>query len=481
MEFREEWSFKGESFASSEVWVDSCLSSETLTLWTSRQWKKTLDSALMWLNESLGFLHWWRWRKCRLWKSRTLCRWSCTWASFTNCSKTHRPLWVRLQTAPDHTFYWKRADKKDVVIQHVCFRLPKAHHWPAISSHRSRLPPQPTGNQFVQEEKPKGSVVPPPHTCSHLCEIKDGNNLWYLQEHGGALGKKRKTSQRSREQQEVSVHTSLQTQLMLNYSDLQREPDIEGQRAIDIQIGDGEQSRCPAIFFILSSSGSGSDEDFSLIHQDSQLKTKASFSLWWPFSVSVGHVTQVEIEKLPSPGPELATLSVFSLDWWMRPLCSFTHHTTDGEDATKLTPAQCQGQRWSRWCHCLWEKPPQETHYCLATDFPLMTMTWFFFNGYFVLQSCDLNGDVESQSFEEEFVGGASRSRVRLMANQLQAKLHESSSTCRTSSSAAAADFRRQVRACWFLMNHIDFWWSNRGCGHDVCTINVSINANTLC
>ncbi|XP_039904269.1 protein-methionine sulfoxide oxidase mical3b isoform X4 [Simochromis diagramma] len=59
-------------------------------------------------------------------------------------------------------------------------------------------------------------------------------------------------------------------------------------------------------------------------------------------------------------------------------------------------------------------------------------------------ESCDLNGDVESQSFEEEFVGGASRSRVRLMANQLQAKLHESSSTCRTSSSAAAADFRRQ-------------------------------------
>lgn len=64
------------------------------------------------------------------------------------------------------------------------------------------------------------------------------------------------------------------------------------------------------------------------------------------------------------------------------------------------------------------------------------------------MQSCDLNGDVESQSFEEEFVGGANRSRVRSMANQLQAKLHESSSTCRTSSSAAAADFRRQVRAC---------------------------------
>lgn len=93
------------------------------------------------------------------------------------------------------------------------------------------------------------------------------------------MGKKRKTSQRSREQQEVSVHTSLQTQLMLNYSDLQPEPDIEGQSALDIQIGDGEQSGCPAIFFVLCSSGSGSDEDFSLIHQDSQLKTKASFSL----------------------------------------------------------------------------------------------------------------------------------------------------------------------------------------------------------
>ncbi|CAI5636724.1 unnamed protein product [Oreochromis niloticus] len=59
-------------------------------------------------------------------------------------------------------------------------------------------------------------------------------------------------------------------------------------------------------------------------------------------------------------------------------------------------------------------------------------------------ESCDLNGDVESQSFEEEFVGGASRSRVRLMANQLQAKLDESSSTCRTSSSPASADFCRQ-------------------------------------
>ncbi|XP_039904270.1 protein-methionine sulfoxide oxidase mical3b isoform X5 [Simochromis diagramma] len=74
-------------------------------------------------------------------------------------------------------------------------------------------------------------------------------------------------------------------------------------------------------------------------------------------------------------------------------------------------------------------------------------------------ESCDLNGDVESQSFEEEFVGGASRSRVRLMANQLQAKLHESSSTCRTSSSAAAADFRRQVSAS---CSHVCFFCKQR-------------------
>ncbi|XP_076731795.1 protein-methionine sulfoxide oxidase mical3b isoform X7 [Maylandia zebra] len=73
-------------------------------------------------------------------------------------------------------------------------------------------------------------------------------------------------------------------------------------------------------------------------------------------------------------------------------------------------------------------------------------------------ESCDLNGDVESQSFEEEFVGGASRSRVRLMANQLQAKLHESSSTCRTSSSAAA-DFRRQVSAS---CSHVCFFCKQR-------------------
>ncbi|XP_023259774.1 protein-methionine sulfoxide oxidase mical3a-like [Seriola lalandi dorsalis] len=61
-------------------------------------------------------------------------------------------------------------------------------------------------------------------------------------------------------------------------------------------------------------------------------------------------------------------------------------------------------------------------------------------------ESCDLNGDVESQMCDEVFVGGSSGSRVRLMANQLQAKLDESSSTCRSSSSSssAVAALRRQ-------------------------------------
>ncbi|KAG8005401.1 [F-actin]-methionine sulfoxide oxidase MICAL3 [Nibea albiflora] len=40
---------------------------------------------------------------------------------------------------------------------------------------------------------------------------------------------------------------------------------------------------------------------------------------------------------------------------------------------------------------------------------------------------------------EETFVGGSRHSRVRLMANQLQAKLDESSTSCKTSFSAAAA------------------------------------------
>ncbi|KAM9328430.1 protein-methionine sulfoxide oxidase mical3b [Pholidichthys leucotaenia] len=61
-------------------------------------------------------------------------------------------------------------------------------------------------------------------------------------------------------------------------------------------------------------------------------------------------------------------------------------------------------------------------------------------------ESCDLNGDGDSQLFEEGFVGGASRSRVRLMANQLQAKLDESSSPCMTTSSAAAALRRQRKR-----------------------------------
>ncbi|KAM7367458.1 hypothetical protein PAMP_015358 [Pampus punctatissimus] len=53
-------------------------------------------------------------------------------------------------------------------------------------------------------------------------------------------------------------------------------------------------------------------------------------------------------------------------------------------------------------------------------------------------ESCDLNGDDVTQVFEEGFEGGSSGSRVRLIANQLQAKLGESLSSCRSFSPAAA-------------------------------------------
>lgn len=56
-----------------------------------------------------------------------------------------------------------------------------------------------------------------------------------------------------------------------------------------------------------------------------------------------------------------------------------------------------------------------------------------------VFQSCDMSGDVIGQVRDEVCMGG---SRVRLMANQLQAKLDESLSTCRSSSSASS---RHQV------------------------------------
>ncbi|KAM6896147.1 protein-methionine sulfoxide oxidase mical3b-like [Lycodopsis pacificus] len=57
-------------------------------------------------------------------------------------------------------------------------------------------------------------------------------------------------------------------------------------------------------------------------------------------------------------------------------------------------------------------------------------------------ESCDLNGDDVIQVCDEAFVGGTSCSRVRLMANQLQAKLDERSSSSSSSSDAAA--LRRQ-------------------------------------
>ncbi|XP_071359121.1 protein-methionine sulfoxide oxidase mical3b-like isoform X3 [Trachinotus anak] len=59
-------------------------------------------------------------------------------------------------------------------------------------------------------------------------------------------------------------------------------------------------------------------------------------------------------------------------------------------------------------------------------------------------ESCDLNGDVDSQVCDKVFVGGSGGSRVRLMANQLQAKLDESLPTCRSSSAAAAALCQQQ-------------------------------------
>ncbi|XP_016520688.1 protein-methionine sulfoxide oxidase mical3b-like isoform X5 [Poecilia formosa] len=57
-------------------------------------------------------------------------------------------------------------------------------------------------------------------------------------------------------------------------------------------------------------------------------------------------------------------------------------------------------------------------------------------------ESRDFNGD-----FDDNFVGGTSRSRVRLMANQLQAKLDEGSATCVTSSSSSASALRQQQGA----------------------------------
>ncbi|XP_036977302.1 protein-methionine sulfoxide oxidase mical3a-like isoform X1 [Acanthopagrus latus] len=54
------------------------------------------------------------------------------------------------------------------------------------------------------------------------------------------------------------------------------------------------------------------------------------------------------------------------------------------------------------------------------------------------------NSGSDSQVCDEAFVGGSSHSRVRLMANQLQAKLDENSASCRTPPTSAAAALRRQ-------------------------------------
>lgn len=58
------------------------------------------------------------------------------------------------------------------------------------------------------------------------------------------------------------------------------------------------------------------------------------------------------------------------------------------------------------------------------------------------LQSCDLTCDTVSQACE-----AASRcSRVRLMANRLQAQLDESSASCRSSSASATCQVRTEHR-----------------------------------
>lgn len=61
--------------------------------------------------------------------------------------------------------------------------------------------------------------------------------------------------------------------------------------------------------------------------------------------------------------------------------------------------------------------------------------------------SCFQNGGGDSQVCDEAYVGGSSHSKVRLMANQLQAKLDENSASCRTPPTSAAAALRRQVRS----------------------------------
>ena len=61
--------------------------------------------------------------------------------------------------------------------------------------------------------------------------------------------------------------------------------------------------------------------------------------------------------------------------------------------------------------------------------------------------SCFQNGGGDSQVSDEAYVGRSSHSKVRLMANQLQAKLDENSASCRTPPTSAAAALRRQVRS----------------------------------
>ena len=60
------------------------------------------------------------------------------------------------------------------------------------------------------------------------------------------------------------------------------------------------------------------------------------------------------------------------------------------------------------------------------------------------LQHEDTTGNQDDQNPEEGFVGEARPSRVRLMANQLQAKLDVNASSCQSPASSDAA-LRRLV------------------------------------
>lgn len=175
---------------------------------------------------------------------------------------------------------------------------------------------------------------------------------------------------------------------MLNYSNLpnlQPEPDTEGQRVLDIQTGDGERSGCPSIFFVLSSSGSGFR--WRLFFNSSRFTTEDKcffFTLTTLFSLcrpcdsggdgeaSITRASAGHSFSLQSGLMDAASWLIYTPHHWFAisgVVCKWCHKAdTSTVSGPKVEPLMS-----------LWEKPPQETHYCLATDFLLMTMTWYFF------------------------------------------------------------------------------------------------------